>query len=129
MDYLLCNEPIAPVLSTTQEGSHFTYTLRISWKCGASQYIPMTFVVDSGAAYDFHLTTDATLLLKQYKRIDAQNKVLICPVGEEEPYVAQCYLKSPKIVGVNMIGIRFIREFGFNVQEGDAFLQRPFAFF
>lgn len=88
-------------------GHHNRLIIRICWKVSDSEYMPMSFVCDTGAPMGFYLCNEAIALLKRYRRIIEDE------TGTEYAYIhdvgkAAVEPTPPSHAPGNIIGLRVL---------------------
>jgi hypothetical protein len=130
-DYILQKDVVKPEFWTMKTGSMFRYMFRMCWRCHNYGYMPITFLVDTGAMESLYLCKEAidTLRLLKVLTQDDDSKhmfVTLCRRGDgtcerpEQAYRVRCYPTPKAYEPANIVGLRFVQRFGF-VVDGDSF--------
>ena len=69
-DYLLSEEPIKAEFISHRNGHHNRLLFRISWKLSEGNYLPMTFVCDTGAPMHFYFSGRAMKAIESRIKTD-----------------------------------------------------------
>lgn len=131
-DYKVRDKPVSPEFWKVRDGSMFRYMFRMSWKVGESQYIPMTFVVDSGLVESLYLCEQAGQALDAVGKISKskgwKEDEEVFEVELREGYVVPCLPSPLECEPANFVGIKFISKFGFLSKDDKDEGGRSFSF-
>ena len=72
-DYLVSSSPVSEYITHTP-GRHRRLIARISWQKSATEFIPMSFVCDTGAPMGFYLSETAREVLRSLGRIREEDR-------------------------------------------------------
>ncbi|KAJ6453494.1 hypothetical protein C8R47DRAFT_1168160 [Mycena vitilis] len=114
-DFKLLATPLKPEWLTFESSNPNQYPLfhRVSFKIGKGQYLPMSFVVHSGAPRSLYLSDKAFKILDKHKRIDLGFRMHL----ENGPSF-QLSDTPRNRQPFNIIGMSLIAELGFSRGEG-----------
>jgi hypothetical protein len=110
-DYIIQNQPIIERIFNCKP-HHNRFLLRACWKVGDDQFIPMTFVCDTGAPMHFYLCPKATEILEGHKRIqmdELQTTFVVSNKGLKSTVQETPMSHQPG----NVLGLLFLRQNGF----------------
>jgi len=120
-DYKVQNEPIQPEhIYNHRHGRHNRLILRIAWQVASDKYLPMSFVLDTGAPKQLYLCEAATKLLEEFGVIKWNTDLEVSYVElfgrkvtvERTP---QCHDPA------NLIGLRLLMKLCMSVQDAEPF--------
>jgi hypothetical protein len=125
-DYLLTNNPVITEFIFHRKQYHNRLIIRISWKVG-DLYVPISFVLDTGAPNGFYLSEQARkCLLPRIEMDDLDNEYIVIKNTEN---------KSKKIIvspvpsnhaPANIMGLKALMFFGLVLREDSiSFLYLP----
>lgn len=118
----MTNIPLPVQQFIVKEDNCFHYFIKISWRCGDGKYLPLTFLVDTGAVADFLITQNTMDILEAHGVLGGTKKdrtVEIVHETLETPYIAECRLAPKSMSNVNLIGLKFILKFGFELIDDE----------
>ena len=130
-DYQIQANAINPTFVVVQRQGHARLIFRISWKTG-SKFMPMTFIVDTGAVQPVYFSKVAMALMEAHGLLvvdDVDNDVV--ELHKPDGTVKKVHYKATPshYEPANLIGLRFIMKFGL-VVDGDSFrFNQPFDYF
>ncbi len=129
-DYQIQAKAINPTFVVVQRQGHARLIFRISWKTG-SKFMPMTFIVDTGAVQPMYFSKAARALMEAHGLLvldDVDNDVV--ELHQPDGTVKKVHKATPShYKPANLIGLRFIIKFGL-VVDGDSFrFNQPFDYF
>ena len=114
-DYHVLTYMTTPQLYTVKEKSYFRYFAHIAWKISDNKYIPMSFMVETGAMGNIYLCKKAMKLLLDERVIDPNTrKVNIHTTKSEQVHELQCLETPRRCEPLNIIGLSFLKLFGLN---------------
>jgi hypothetical protein len=123
-DYQTQAVPITPSCTLHCFGLHKRLVLRISWKKGPSEFIPMTFVCDAGVLDGVYLSARATKCLNAtgLPCEDETGSPAIRVCGSMTRVVDTPHAYQP----VNMLGLGMLMKLGLQLHEsGFSFSSQP----
>ena len=110
-DYIVSSHPLAEYIAHTND-RHTRLIARISWKKGENEFVPMSFVCDTGAPMGFYLSEATRAALDSLGRVleDDSNgqKYLVIP-GIGSAAVEQTL---PGHAPAKIMGLRVLRRVG-----------------
>ena len=113
-DYELQDAPIAPSFIVNQRRGHARLILRISWRVGG-KFMPMSFIVDTGAIHPIYLGTLGMRLMEAHGRLavdELGNDIVKLHRGDGRECSVH-YEATPRAFDpANIIGLRFLLRFG-----------------
>lgn len=115
-DYFVVSKPFVEYIPHFS-GHNNRLIVRVCWKGNNTEFVPMSFVCDTGAPMGLYLSTKATNLLRSIKRVvedeTGNEYVEICKIGK-----ASIEPTPPGYAPANIIGLRVIMKLGLNVGSG-----------
>lgn len=114
--------PIPVQQTIIKKDNSFRYYMKISWRCGDGRYLPLTFLVDTGAVGDFFFTKDAMATLEAHGVLEGTPKLRTVEIDHnslENPHVAECKLTPKSLGDINLIGLKFVQKFGLVLIDED----------
>ena len=121
-DYTIQDSPIKPTYVVTQRRGHARLIFRVSWKVGIGKFMPMSFIVDTGAIQPIYFGSRSLKLMERHGRLlldDLQNDVVLLEgLGGRKVH----YESTPKnYEPTNLIGLRFLLQFGLHIVGSQTF--------
>ena len=112
-DYEITDTPIQPEFTVHNSGIHARLLLRMSWRSG-TKYVPMSFIVDSGAPFPFYFSEAGSAIMRAHRLLisdDNGNQFVQVhsPDGSTRNFQ---YMDTPSTFEpANLIGLRFLLRF------------------
>ena len=130
-DYQIQDKPIIPTCVVVQRQDHARLIFRISWKVG-SKFMPMSFMVDTAAVQPVYFSKVALALMEAHSLLvvdDGGNDVVELHKPDGSVKKVHYEATPEDYQPANLIGLKFIIQFGLLV-EGDSFrFNHPFDHF
>ena len=128
-DYKVQDKPIPLEHIVHRRTGHWRMIFRVSFRCDDEKsFVPMSFVCDTGAPYDFYLSDRAMMELEKGGRLredDLGNAFLSDVVGNNSAVKEIPYTHEPG----NLIGMRLMLRLGFVMGDGSFGFSKPLKHF
>ena len=119
-DYISAEEPVSECIYHTNDG-HARMIARISWRKSDNEFIPMSFIIDTGAPTGLYLSPQARAVLDSINRIkvDDLNGITYVSISNIGLAVVE-HIPAQHVPG-NIMGLRLLRRIGliFDHQTGN----------
>jgi hypothetical protein len=127
-DYKPTEAPLPVTCLLHQKIGHWRLILRVSFRLTDGKYLPMSFVCDTGAPYDFYFSDRAIQDLTtggRLKEDDIGNAYLDNVVGRKAAVRETPYTHKP----ANILGLKMMLKLGIKLTETGFAFSEPFASF
>lgn len=116
-DYKTTSAPIDPQFIFHHiHGRHNRLWLRISWQLGPSKFMPMSFLIDTGAPKHFYLSPDAIIALDSYKVLHVDDDMDVQYVKLQK---RNCPIEGTPAAHkpANIMGLKLLKRLGLKLFE------------
>jgi hypothetical protein len=127
-DYKLLDDPLPIACMLHQHIGHWRLILRVSFRLTNGKYLPMSFVCDTGAPYDFYFADLAMQNLTtggRLKEDDIGNAYLDNIVGRKAAVRETPYTHKP----ANILGLKMMLKLGCTLTETGFGFSETFEYF
>ena len=125
-DYSTVDRPFVEYI-TNSYAHHYRLIVRVCWKISEKEYLPMSFVCDTGAPTALYLSNKGQRLLSKHKRVledDAGNVyAVICDTG-----AAAVEPTPPGHAPANIIGLKLLLKLGLDLDPDKSIHSSDFVF-
>jgi len=123
-DYKISKKPVYEKIFN-KKAHHNRLLLRISWRIKEEEYIPMTFVCDTGAPMFFYLSPQAKLLLEKERIKEDELQNLYVVIGEKKATIQETPINHQP---ANVIGLLMLQRLGIHLTEEGFELDKPLSY-
>lgn len=113
-DGKISTKPMVPEVIYHQDSDHNRLLLRMSFQLSKNEYLPVTFVCDTGAPNYFYVSKNVLdLISHRFRRDDLQNRYMVVN-GRKVKVEAVPYVHE----GSNIVGLQMLARLGLKIKEG-----------
>ncbi len=125
-DYISVKNPIPLECIVHSCEKHVRVIMRISWKIKDEGFLPMSFILDTGAVSDIYLSKEGLAAFEKYNLIlrdGRDSRFVRVQIGKYNDQLAKCFIEDTpeNYEPANLIGLKLLLRLGLHLNNKAGF--------